>query len=219
MSLLSRGHDQVSVGRTRRSRRVRRLTATTVVIAMTVGVSPVAATVASASTSVQKTRQPVTASKPMAEPTRRVIHIPPPQPPGRPSSSAAAKAAAAKATAPQGTNAPSEGWSTFSHWVRDLDGKVTEQLYAQPEFHPTSAGWKQIDPSVHASDHGKPAGAEGTIRPVRFGGNPNDLFELDLDKGPVTLSDPSLAVKGTHVRNNGVDYSTAAPETPACRTR
>lgn len=187
-------------------RMLRRSTTVGVVVSLVVGLSPLATTTASASSSNQASHQSLSVLKPMAQPARKVVHIPPPTTAHPPKASSSGTAAKAPSAPNASAKPPVEGWTTFSHWIRDLDGKVTEQLYPQPEFHLTPSGWTKIDPGVHASDHGKPAGAEGTVRPVRFGGNASDLMELELDKGPVTLSDPALSVNATRVRGNGVDY-------------
>jgi RHS repeat-associated protein len=144
--------------------------------------------------------------KPMPAPHSGLgVYTPPTSSPAKPVS----KNASNGSVRPQ----PTEGWTTFSHWTRASSGRVTERIYPEPEFRQTSSGWQPIDASVHADDHGKAAGAEGMIRPVRFGGSANDLFELDLDGGAVTLSDSGLSPSGTHVRGDGVDYTGVATDT------
>lgn len=108
---------------------------------------------------------------------------------------------------------PGEGWTSFSHWTKEVNGRVSARLYPEPEFRHTSSGWQWIDARVHANDHGMPAGAEGMVRPVRFGGYAGDLVQLELDGGPVTLSDPSQPVSTTKVRADGVDYGGISGDT------
>ena len=143
--------------------------------------------------------------KPMPAPHSGVgVYVPP--------SSSTAKAASNSGPATTPVPQPTEGWTTFSHWIRGSSGRVTDKLFLAPEFRQSSSGWVPIDPSVHANDHGMLAGAEGAVRPVRFGGNASDLFQLELDGGPVTLSDTALSVGKTDVRSDGVTYSGVAPD-------
>lgn len=107
-----------------------------------------------------------------------------------------------------------EGWTELSHWRRNPDGSTTRELFSTPQFRPSAAGWSSVDPTVKATTKGGAvAAAEGAVRPIRFGADASRLVQLELDRGPVTMSAPGLDVSRPRVRGSGVAYADVAPDT------
>lgn len=107
-----------------------------------------------------------------------------------------------------------EGWTELSHWRRNPDGSTTRDLFSTPQFRPGAGGWSSVDPTVKATTKGGAvAAAEGAVRPIRFGADASKLVQLELDRGPVTMSAPGLDVSRPRVSGTGVAYADVAPDT------
>lgn len=107
-----------------------------------------------------------------------------------------------------------EGWTPFSHWKREPNGKVSLQLLPEPGFRREGSAWTPIDPTVEKSSApGEAATAANGLRPIRFGRSAADTFRLQLDKGPVTLSWDGFDASRPEVSADSVIYRDVAPDT------
>ena len=108
--------------------------------------------------------------------------------------------------------AASEGWTSFSHWQRNANGSVTDDVFSAPIFSDAGGAWHRVDASVKASaDHG--GAVAGLVRPVQFGSDAAHLETLGFDAGPVTISAPQLTIDQPSMTSSSVRYSSVAPST------
>jgi RHS repeat-associated protein len=109
---------------------------------------------------------------------------------------------------------PPEGYTSFSHWITDSSGLVTQQFYLAPRFRNVSGSWQTIDPSVSAQvDPNFPLASLGTIRPIHFGATASSLFRIDLDGGSVSMSTPDLHIATPGLQGRQVVFSSVARDT------
>jgi RHS repeat-associated protein len=122
---------------------------------------------------------------------------------------------ASAATAPNAeASAPAEGFSTFTHWKRDAAGHVTKQLYLSPQYRRSGSSWTAVDPAVRATGSAsQPYAAAGAVRPIHLGSNASNIVQLDLDKGPVTMSSSELTGSTPQMSGGAVVYANAARDT------
>jgi hypothetical protein len=112
------------------------------------------------------------------------------------------------------TPPPAESWTPFTHTLGNSDGTSTTSFHLLPAYRNNGGGWTAVDNTVKAlSDVTHPLSAEGALRPIRFGVAGNDLVELGLDGGPVTLSSSGLNVGVPALSGNGVRYAGVASGT------
>ena len=103
-------------------------------------------------------------------------------------------------------------WTPFSHAHRNNNGTSTVDLHVDPTYRKSNGSWTKIDPSVHST--GKPAqplSAENGLWPVRFGVANTDIVELELDNGPVSLSNAGLSIAAPSGNADGATYAGVAP--------
>lgn len=105
------------------------------------------------------------------------------------------------------------GYTSFSHTVRAGKGYST-QFYARPEFRQTAGGWQQIDPTISATGNSsQPEAAPEMVRPVRFGNGSQNVVQLELANGPVTLQAKGMNVGKPTLNGQQVVYSNVATDT------
>ncbi|MBV8526813.1 MAG: fibronectin type III domain-containing protein, partial [Candidatus Dormibacteraeota bacterium] len=141
---------------------------------------------------------------PMAMPPSASTTLPTSTPahPSSPSSSSSTSPATAADT-----------WTPFSHAHHNKDGTITTELHVDPIYRKSNGTWTTIDPAVHAT--GKPAqplSSESSLWPVRFGAAASDIVELELDKGPLSLTSDALAIGQPDMAPGGVTYRGVATD-------
>jgi RHS repeat-associated protein len=123
-------------------------------------------------------------------------------------------ASSAGTLAPTAAAGDAEGWTSFSHWQRHVDGSVTTELYPVPAFSRSGGSWHKVTGQVNGASGDAVATADELVRPVRFGADPAHLLTLDLDGGHVTMSAPGLVLPTPPlVAAGSVLYHAVAPST------
>jgi RHS repeat-associated protein len=107
-----------------------------------------------------------------------------------------------------------EGWTSFSHWVRNTDGSITGDFYTTPTFHQVAGQWVPIDATL-APVTGNAASylAANALRPILFPGPGPVLYQIALDGGPITWSSTQLTLGLPQVTANALTYTGVATDT------
>lgn len=102
-------------------------------------------------------------------------------------------------------------YTPFSHAHRNSNGTTTVDVHLDPTYRKSNGNWAKIDPSVHTTGKAaQPLSAENGLWPVRFGVANTDIVELDLDNGPVTLSNDGLSIAAPSANADGATYAGVA---------
>jgi RHS repeat-associated protein len=114
----------------------------------------------------------------------------------------------AKTPPPPTPAAPNESWTATSHSITNSSGLVTKQVWSEPAFRHSGSAWLPIDTTLTTTASGSfPINADKTVRPIHFGNQAGQLIQVDLDKGPVTLSAPSLTISAPSISGNQIVYA------------
>lgn len=116
-------------------------------------------------------------------------------------------------TPPEPPEPPKEGWTTFTHWRMDNQGRRVAEIYATPEFRRDGEIWKHVDPRIKTVDGGLPLAADAALAPVRFGKDRDRIVELELAEGTVTLSSDDLDVGRPRLEDGRAVYRNVARDT------
>lgn len=106
--------------------------------------------------------------------------------------------------------ATSQSWTPASHSVTQ-DGQTTLDLFAQPQFRRTAAGWEAIDDTITAAAAPYAFEAVGLATPVHFGTSASSLVTLDTVNGPLVLGLTGASVTTPTLIDQVVTYVDVFP--------